>query len=80
MTAKERIFINHPKIGTVMVPKSRPHFRSKRFMVMKKFVWALQTHEGINATIMHCKKCNKSLMNPQSILLHIGNGCEKHVK
>lgn len=76
--ARTRVFINHPKIGTVIVPKSRPHFKSKRFAIMNKFMWALSMQSDINCIISKCKRCNKSLMNPQSILMHIGNGCEKN--
>jgi len=72
-----RLFINHPKVGTVIVPKSRPKWNSKRFWIMQKFVWALGQYEDIPYAAAKCKNCNKLLMNPHSILLHIGNGCEK---
>ncbi len=74
---RTRIFINHPMIGTVMVPKSRPHFKSKRFSIMDKFMWSLMQIEYPNPVPHSCKICKKMLLNPQSILLHIGNGCEK---
>ena len=77
-----RIFINHPRIGTVIVPKSRPKWNSKRFWIMQKFVWALEPITGgeVHYIGSKCKCCNKMLLNPHSILLHIGNGCQKHKK
>lgn len=72
-----RIFINHPKIGTIAVPKTRPGWRSKRYELMRSFVWRLAMIDGYDSpSYSKCKHCNKILLNPQSILLHIGNGCE----
>ena len=70
------MFLNHPKIGTIKVPKTRPSFKSKRWHVMQQFLWALSNFEDISCAMVSCKVCKKSLLNPHSILLHIGNCCE----
>ena len=71
-----RIFINHPKVGTILIRKSRPNYRSRRFKLMNIFMWKLSSVTGMNVTWHECKVCGTNLINPQSILLHIGNGCE----
>ena len=76
MKALTRIFINHPTVGTIEVPKSRPHFKSHRYSVMNRFMWALSQAEFPKRLEHYCKRCNKMLLNPQSILMHIGNCCE----
>lgn len=77
----DRIFLNHPKVGTLLVRKTRPGQRSKRFRLAKQFLSGVQSAEYPNMTGFHvCKVCGTHLINPQSILMHIGNGCEKNIK
>lgn len=75
---RTRIFINHPAIGTVIVPKSRPKWNSKRYRIMETFVYALSLRGEITSGVFDpCKCCKRALLNPHSILMHIGNHCEK---
>lgn len=73
-----RIFINHPKIGTVIVPKTRPKWNSKRYRIMSDFVIALSMRGEIRSGVFDpCKCCRRALLNSHSILIHIGNHCQK---
>lgn len=71
-------FINHPKIGTVKVPQTIPKWNSKRYKIINDFVHKLLFYGYIESfAYSECKKCGKSLLNPQSILMHIGTFCKK---
>lgn len=75
---RQRTFINHPKVGTVMLTKTRPRYRSKRHQILQSFVWRIAKYTPDEPFAWsHCKHCDKILLNPHSILMHIGNGCEK---
>ncbi len=74
----DRIFINHPRVGTVLLRKTRP-LRGKQYRIVYDFVSRVASAEYPNwgsICFKECKVCGKALLNPQSILLHIGNECE----
>lgn len=71
-------FINHPRVGTVKVPDTIPKENSKRYKIVKSFLHQLVFYGYIeHPAFSECKKCGKLLLNPQSILMHIGTLCKK---
>lgn len=72
-----RIFINHPKVGTVLIRKTRPGWKNYRHRIIDNFVSGLKMEGAIPYGFNQCKVCGKMLLNPHSILMHIGNACEK---
>jgi len=40
------IFINHPRVGTIRMQKSIPHYRSKRHKLMDAFFRSVSIYTG----------------------------------
>jgi len=72
-----RIFINHPKVGTILVRKTRPGYKNYRHQQLWDYIHKLKSAGAIPYGFTECKFCGTMLLNPHSILMHMGNGCEK---
>ena len=62
---------NSMLLENALIKKSRPRFGSKRYIL-------LDSGSGC-ATNVRCEVCGKLLFNPQSILIHQGNGCQAKI-
>ncbi len=71
-----RTFINHPQVGTLLLRKTRPGYKNYRHRIIDNFVGKLKNIGAIPYGWSECKICGTMLINPHSILTHIGNCCE----
>lgn len=71
------------RLEDALIKKSRPKRNSKRFRILEVALYAKKMDDysrGIMPTFNRCERCKKMLINPQSILIHQGNGCQKKIE